>query len=157
VQTPERAGVEQLRILLDDVADAALDDLPAGEDENDDVYAASQSEHSSPTDKLTSLYLYPQVRRDGLVRRGGWRVPFQTPARETRAEKLKARPALARKAETVNKRSTRILSRRRKKRENLESPATWMLSRVKWSMREARKTQHQTSKQARTNKNICCI
>ena len=34
-------------------------------------YAASQSEHSSPTAKLTSSYLYPQVRRDGLVRRGG--------------------------------------------------------------------------------------
>ena len=33
-------------------------------------YAASQSEHSSPTAKLTS-YLHPQVRRDGLVRRGG--------------------------------------------------------------------------------------
>ena len=34
-------------------------------------YAASQSEHSSPAAKLTSSYLHPQVRRDGLVRRGG--------------------------------------------------------------------------------------
>ena len=34
-------------------------------------YAASQSDHSSPTAKLTSAYLHPQVRRDGLVRRRG--------------------------------------------------------------------------------------
>ena len=34
-------------------------------------YAASQSDHSSPAAKLTSSYLHPQVRRDGLVRRGG--------------------------------------------------------------------------------------
>ncbi len=34
-------------------------------------YAASQSEHSSSTAILTSSYLYPQVRRDGLVRRRG--------------------------------------------------------------------------------------
>ena len=34
-------------------------------------YAASQSEHSSPTAKLTSSYPNPQVRRHGLVRRGG--------------------------------------------------------------------------------------
>ena len=32
---------------------------------------------------------------------------------------------------------------------------TCLLSRVKWSMRTTRKTQHQTSKQASTNKNIC--
>ena len=34
-------------------------------------YAASQSDHSSPTAKLTSSYLHPQVRRHGLVGRGG--------------------------------------------------------------------------------------
>ena len=34
-------------------------------------YAASQSDHFSPAAKLTSSYLHPQVRRDGLVRRGG--------------------------------------------------------------------------------------
>ena len=32
-----------------------------------------------------------------------------------------------------------------------------LLSRVKWSMRAARKTQHQTSKQASTNKNIYVV
>ena len=54
-------------------------------------YAASQSEHSSPTAKLTSSYLYPQVRRDGLVRRGRSRVTLQqSPAREKRAEKLES-------------------------------------------------------------------
>ena len=36
----------------------------------------------------------------------------------------------------------------------MESPPTCLLSREKWSMRAARKTQHQTSKQASTNKNI---
>ena len=60
-------------------------------------YAACQSEHSSLTVKLTSSYLYPQVRRDGLEQRGGSRVTLQqSPARETRAEKLKARAPRAR-------------------------------------------------------------
>ena len=56
-------------------------------------YAASQSDHSSPTAKLTSSYLYPQVRRHGLVRRRTWCVHLHSHARETRAEKLKARAA----------------------------------------------------------------
>jgi len=37
------------------------------------------------------------------------------------------------------------------------SPPTCLLSRVKWSMRAARKNQHQTSKQASTNKNIYVV
>jgi hypothetical protein len=56
-------------------------------------YAASQSDHSSPTAKLTSSYLHPQVRRHGLVRRRTWCVHLHSHARETRAEKLKARAA----------------------------------------------------------------
>jgi len=44
-----------------------------------------------------------------------------------------------------------------KKREYGVTSETCLLSRVKWSMRTTRKTQHQTSKQASTNKNICCI
>ena len=35
--------------------------------------------------------------------------------------------------------------------------STCVLSRVKWSLRAARKTQHQTSEQASTNKIMCCI
>ena len=56
-------------------------------------YAASQSDHSSPTAKLTSSYLHPQVRRHGLVRRRTWCVHLHSHARETPAEKVKARAA----------------------------------------------------------------
>ena len=78
-------------------------------------YAASQSDHSSPTAKLTSSYLHPQVRRHGLVRRRTWCVHLHSHARETPAEKVKARAATRPQLPKHKKKSTRILSRKRKK------------------------------------------
>ena len=78
-------------------------------------YAASQSDHSSPTAKLTSSYLHPQVRRHGLVRRRTWCVHLHSHARETPAERLKARAATRPQLPKHKKKSTRILSRKRKK------------------------------------------
>ena len=79
-------------------------------------YAASQSEHSSPTAKLTSSYVYPQVRRHGLVRRRTWCVHLHSHARETPAEKVKARAATRPQLpKHKKKKNTRILSRKRKK------------------------------------------
>ncbi len=45
IQTPERAGVEHLKALLEDIAHAVLVDLPAREYENNDAHGNDDGDH----------------------------------------------------------------------------------------------------------------